>query len=867
MTAGPCTQRRGRPTTSLLLGPHASHPVLPTQALRRGFVAGTGPGEMGLGLRGPGPQRPGYAAGWALGALDLDGDRAVDHLGREVARSKSLISATPRSHGSQLTSLPIGYTPLNVQKVYTSTRPRRLRRRRGGAERHPKDSPAKAGHTQGQQDVDTALPPRRTRPHRSHGDRSQSQAKDPALDPEQCPPPGTAVQGQGPRPQAALRHRRKAGTTTTHRSPHPSASMPAARGRTQFTHRRGPPTRDQVATKRSKRLKVAVVRRGRPQAPGEHKPDWAGIHHRQGRPLAPGWAHERSMGTGQEEGRLHQLGQLDHNAELLEDTDTTRSLANPLEEKQLEGEKQPPSTGQGPFFYIGGTNGASIISAYCKSKGWQRIQDSRREDYKLKWCEVKCRDTYCNFREGEQLLYQLPNNKLLTTKIGLLSALREYSRVVNKINKTSQSSQAKILRMEEFFPETYRLDIREEREAFFALFDETKTWICKPTASNQGKGIFLLRNRDDVAALQAKTQSIEDDPVYRKMPFRAPQARIVQRYIQNPLLLDGKKFDVRSYLLIACATPYMVFFGHGYARLTLGLYDPNSSDLSGHLTNQFMQKKSPLYVLLKEDTVWSMDHLNRYINDKFRKTKGLPKDWVFTTFTKRMQQIMAHCFLAVKSKLECKLGFFDLIGCDFLIDENFKVWLLEMNSNPALHTNCEVLKEVIPGVVMETLDLALETFQKSLRGQKMLPLLSQRRFVLLHNGETDLWPRLSGSRLACRPPPVPSGPRPSCETGPSAPQSQTPAPDRPGARRPGPPRGAGSGRPSTAQRRSRQPQEAENLAPGLTRPPLDLWDAEAPGAGLQLATGEALAPEPYPGPAEDDHEEAKERKAAGHRGS
>lgn len=58
------------------------------------------------------------------------------------------------------------------------------------------------------------------------------------------------------------------------------------------------------------------------------------------------------------------------------------------------------------------------------------------------------------------------------------------------------------------------------------------------------------------------------------------------RYVQNPLLLDGKKFDVRSYLLIACAMPYMVFFGHGYARLTLSLYDPHSSDLSGHLTNQ-----------------------------------------------------------------------------------------------------------------------------------------------------------------------------------------------------------------------------------------------------------------------------------------
>lgn len=58
---------------------------------------------------------------------------------------------------------------------------------------------------------------------------------------------------------------------------------------------------------------------------------------------------------------------------------------------------------------------------------------------------------------------------------------------------------------------------------------ETQMWICKPTASNQGKGIFLIRSQEEAAALQAKTQSIEDDPIYRKMPFRAPQARVVQR--------------------------------------------------------------------------------------------------------------------------------------------------------------------------------------------------------------------------------------------------------------------------------------------------------------------------------------------------
>nr|XP_008529872.1 PREDICTED: inactive polyglycylase TTLL10 [Equus przewalskii] len=583
---------------------------------------------------------------------------------------------------------------------------------RGRTQQHQEDGLCREGRTRDRYNAEMALPLRGARPHGHHRDSSQPQAETQVQDHRRHPSPGSVgltvcpVQGLGPR--AARRSRRGVGAASSQRGPRLGAPMPMGRSHTHFIHRRRRPTRTQISAKRGKRSRITGLR-------------WSC-------PRAPGWTHERSMGSSQEEGLLCQLSRLNQDADL-DATDTTRPRAVLLEKHLLEGEKRPPSPGQGPFFYIGGTNGASIISSYCKSKGWQRTQDSRREDYKLKWCEVKSRDTYCSFREGEQLLYQLPNNRLLTTKIGLLSALREYSRVLSKTNAVlcTQARSGKdaapaleepmwtspgclgpqrVLKMEEFFPETYRLDIRDERKAFFTLFDDTQMWICKPTASNQGKGIFLLRNQEEVAAFQAKTQSMEDDPIYDKMSFRVPQARIVQRYIQNPLLLDGKKFDVRSYLLIACTTPYMVFFGHGYARLTLSLYDPHASDLGGHLTNQFMQKKSPLYVMLKEDTVWSMDHLNRYINDKFRKTKGLPRDWVFTTFTKRMQQIMAHCFLAVKSKLQCKLGYFDLIGCDFLIDENFKVWLLEMNSNPALHTNCEVLKEVIPGVVMETLDLA-----------------------------------------------------------------------------------------------------------------------------------------------------------------
>ncbi|CAL8266467.1 unnamed protein product [Merluccius merluccius] len=411
--------------------------------------------------------------------------------------------------------------------------------------------------------------------------------------------------------------------------------------------------------------------------------------------------------------------------------------------REMNGKSNAARGPQGPFYYIGGANGAKIVSSYCEEKGWQRIHDRHRQDYKFKWCETKSRDNYQHFREGQQLLYQIPNNTVLTTKIGLLNSLREYERVSNKVKPPG----LRRLKMEQFFPDTFRLDVREEREAFFAQQNGVedgepggRVWICKPTGMNQGKGIFLLKTPEDVARLRLRLQQQQErsQSDRRRAHVRPPQPHIAQRYVINPLLLEGRKFDVRSYLLIACTDPYMVFFRHGYARLTCDPYDPRSNNLTAHLTNQYMQKKNPQYGALKEDTVWSMEKLSAYVNDRYSVAKGLPRDWITGDFSRCMQQIMFQCFSAAKSKLDRKLGLFDLIGCDFLIDEDFKVWLLEMNCNPALHTNCGVLQDVVPSMLVEALDITLEIFSKRLCGQQILPLASRRDFVLLHSAAAPL---------------------------------------------------------------------------------------------------------------------------------
>ena len=75
------------------------------------------------------------------------------------------------------------------------------------------------------------------------------------------------------------------------------------------------------------------------------------------------------------------------------------------------------------------------------------------------------------------------------------------------------------------------------------------------------------------------------------------------RYISNPLLLEGRKFDIRVYLLIIAAQLFVVLYHPGYIRLSCLPYDPSSPDMCVHLTNQYQQKKHPSYSDVKEDTV------------------------------------------------------------------------------------------------------------------------------------------------------------------------------------------------------------------------------------------------------------------------
>ena len=142
-----------------------------------------------------------------------------------------------------------------------------------------------------------------------------------------------------------------------------------------------------------------------------------------------------------------------------------------------------------------------------------------------------------------------------------------------------------------FFPPTYNLP--EDFKEFLAQVTRkrNRTFIVKPEASCQGKGIFLTRDPETLTT--EKTLHTTRHGVVEHM--------VVQRYMHKPYLIDGFKFDLRIYVLVNGIAPLRVYvFKDGLARFaTVKYHSPAPSNLKNlcmHLTNYAINKESSDFV-------------------------------------------------------------------------------------------------------------------------------------------------------------------------------------------------------------------------------------------------------------------------------
>lgn len=227
----------------------------------------------------------------------------------------------------------------------------------------------------------------------------------------------------------------------------------------------------------------------------------------------------------------------------------------------------------------------------------------------------------------------------------------------------------------------------DDKEKFLELADkdrnvEEKLWVQK---SSSHRGISVK-----------KTSEVDLDL----------NDTLVQKFMSNPLLIDGKKFDIGIYAVITSVNPlrlYMYddetlirFCAHQYLNPTTKTF--NASDFESYVVGD---DYTPIWLmpsLLKHyiGTNLSMKQtLINYLESKLNRDPKVIWQQIEKTIklvvTKKEDQISKLTTLlqsannyhstSVRGSLN---QFFEMVRFDFIVDENLRVYLMEANMSPNL---------------------------------------------------------------------------------------------------------------------------------------------------------------------------------------
>jgi hypothetical protein len=95
-----------------------------------------------------------------------------------------------------------------------------------------------------------------------------------------------------------------------------------------------------------------------------------------------------------------------------------------------------------------------------------------------------------------------------------------------------------------------------------------------------------------------------------------PGGFVIQKYMEVPLLIDRRKFDIRVWVLVT-QEGRAYFFKEGYIRTSSEEYNLLANDItkdSIHLTNNAVQKNMENYGKYEEGNILAFSHLQKSLD-------------------------------------------------------------------------------------------------------------------------------------------------------------------------------------------------------------------------------------------------------------
>jgi len=318
--------------------------------------------------------------------------------------------------------------------------------------------------------------------------------------------------------------------------------------------------------------------------------------------------------------------------------------------------------------------------------------------------------------------YSIMRNLRRNITKNIVNKYQKINRYFNSFEYVSKSSlYINYKKMNEIFPDDYNFMLEtfsfpEDKKIINKKFKNYKfnnnpknndVWLIKPKLGSLGLGMSILKNITNIK-----------------------KECLITKYLINPHLIKGFKYDLRIHGLVTSVKPLKIYlYDEGLVRVASEKYDPKKIDNEfSFLTNLYINRKNKKKFIypknlsnIEDSNLWNLAAFKRYC-----KRNNINYDKLYDDFG----DIFIKMVLSVREKIidNIKLNklsssnFYHVIGFDIIYDENMKPYLLESNRRCGLRDDNDAEKYYTHNIVADTINLVgvriMNKEDKSLIGDK-----------------------------------------------------------------------------------------------------------------------------------------------------
>jgi hypothetical protein len=257
------------------------------------------------------------------------------------------------------------------------------------------------------------------------------------------------------------------------------------------------------------------------------------------------------------------------------------------------------------------------------------------------------------------------------------------------------------------------------------------------------EGIFReLKNQMQDEQENANTQNKKKKK--NKHDFRKYRAScvILQKYIEQPLLYYGRKFDIRMWVMYTHKEEAYCF-REGHLKTSSLNYNINdTSDTFIHLTNYSVQKYNKEFGRYEIGNEVSFKDFQTFLDKEYG--EGIVT--VQGHIMRKIKTLIQLTFSAVKDSINSnnRKNCFEIFGFDFIIDKNLDISILEVNTNPGLEESSPLIRQLVPRMIDDALKLTIDDIYET-KYQQYVDINGDKSFIKSpypvegYNDSENLW--------------------------------------------------------------------------------------------------------------------------------